>query len=110
MELWVHIRAEGRWIKINREDLHHWLDEPAQQVRRNAYLGKRPRIKSHLAKLYPDGVPDPAFCPRKGLLRELLRIDPALAPLNDATLKTSIDEYNADPKRSEIIRNPIGSD
>jgi hypothetical protein len=61
-------------------------------------LGKRPRIKALLAKLYPEGVPDPAHCPRKGLQRKLLTLDPGLQPLDDDTLKKAVDEYNADPK------------
>jgi hypothetical protein len=113
-EVWIHQPSIGRWTKVSRADLREWLHQPSQETRR--YVGKRPRIKSHLAKLYPDGVPDPAFCPRKGLLRELLRIDPSLAPLDDGILKTAIDEYNnaavggADPKQSEIIRNRGPSD
>jgi hypothetical protein len=94
VELWVHILDEKRWIKVDRADLRRWFDEPAQQA-----VGKRPRIKSHLAKLYPDGVPDPAFCPRKELRAELLMQDPRLTPLDEATLKTAIDEYNS------LIRN-----
>jgi hypothetical protein len=89
VEVWIHIPEERRWFKVDRTDLRSWLDEPAQQA-----VGKRPRIKSHLAKLYPDGVPDPAFCPRKELRAELLKTDPRLTPLDEATLKTAIDEYN----------------
>ena len=89
-ELWVHLRDENRWFKVNRSDLRRWFDEPAQQA-----VGKRPRIKSHLANLYPDGVPDPAFCPRKDLKADLLSRDKRLAPLDEATLKTAIDEYNS---------------
>ena len=108
-ELWIHIPKEKRWLQISRTDLHRWFNEPAQQA-----VGKRPRIKSHLTKLYPDGVPDPAFCPRKELRAELLKEDPRLSPLDEATLKTAIEEYNGsirnDPKGSEVIRNRTVSD
>lgn len=89
-ELWVHLPDEKRWFKVNPVDLRSWLNEPAQRA-----VGKRPRIKSHLAQLYPDGVPDPAFCPRKDLRGALLKLDPALTPLDDATLQKAIEEYNA---------------
>jgi hypothetical protein len=90
-------------IDIFEADLRHWLkrQQPAKQVTtepKKQALGKRPRIKAHLAKLFPDGVPDPAYCNRKELIRELLKIDPGLKPLDDGTLKTAIEEYNTDPK------------
>jgi hypothetical protein len=65
--------------------------------------GKQPRIKAHLAELFPNGVPDPAHCPRKALKADLLRRDPSLSPLDEATLKSAIEAYNsshADPKQS----------
>jgi hypothetical protein len=87
-------------IRVSDMDFRHWLrkQQPTTEPKPKKALGKRPRIKAHLAKLYPDGVPDPAHCPRKELIRELLKIDPGLKPLDDDTLKTAIEEYNTDPK------------
>jgi hypothetical protein len=97
---------EERWhdtVLVSEADLQHWLkkQQPTKQATtepKKQALGKRPRIKTHLAKLFPDGVPDPAYCNRKELIRELLKIDPGLKPLDDGTLKTAIEEYNTDPK------------
>ena len=63
--------------------------------------GKQPRILKHLAAMFPnERVPEPSLKPRHILKSDLLRREPSLAPLDDATLKTAIDNYNADPKRS----------
>jgi hypothetical protein len=87
-------------VRVSADDLRSWLKptEAKKQEPKKKALGKRPRIKAHLAKLFPEGVPDPAHCPRKELLRELLKLDPGLKPLDDGTLKTAIEEYNTDPK------------
>jgi hypothetical protein len=95
--------VEERWhdtVLVSEADLRHWLkkQQPKKQEPKKQALGKRPRIKAHLAKLFPEGVPDPAYCNRKELIRELLKLDPGLKPLDDGTLKTAIDEYNTDPK------------
>jgi len=58
-------------------------------------VGKQPRIWAYFREHYPEGVPDPAYCPRKILKNELLKWDPRLAPLDEGTLKTAIDKYNA---------------
>jgi hypothetical protein len=39
-------------------------------------------------------VPDPAQKPRKALKSDLITWDPTLKPLDEATLKKAIDEYN----------------
>ena len=57
--------------------------------------GKHPRIKAHLAEMLPNGVPDPAHCPRKTLKADLLKRDPSLNPLDEATLKSAIDAHNS---------------
>jgi hypothetical protein len=96
--------CEQRWhdtVLVSEADLRHWLKTQTKQATtepKKKALGKRPKIKVHLANLFPDGVPDPAYCNRKELIRELLKIDPGLKPLDDDTLKTAIDEYNSDPK------------
>jgi hypothetical protein len=85
-------------ILVSEDDIWHWLDQQQPVLRRLAAeppaLGKRPRIKDHLKNLYPEGVPDPSHCPRKELQRQLLKLDPKLAPLDDGTLKLAVDEYN----------------
>jgi hypothetical protein len=60
-----------------------------------AELGKKPRIRQYLAEHYPEGVPDPAYCPRKALKDALLKWDQSLSPLDESTLKKAINEYNA---------------
>jgi hypothetical protein len=85
-------------VLVSEADLQHWLKkqqstkQPTTEPKKQA-LGKRPRIKAHLAKLFPEGVPDPAYCNRKELIRDLLKLDPGLKPLDDGTLKTAIEEY-----------------
>jgi hypothetical protein len=109
-------------VLVSTEDFEHWLPgvlpetkevsweellkqhavkppAPAPTPKR-AERGKRPRIKALLAKDFPTkdfpkGVPEPAFCPRKELIRKLLKAEPTLAPLDEDTLKKAIDEYNA---------------
>jgi len=104
LELWVHLLEEGRWIKIDRADLRRWFATPEVQA-----VGKCPRIRAHLAKLYPEGVPDPAFAPRKDLRGTLLKMDPGLHPLDRATLQKAIEEYNAgQPHTASSWRYPGG--
>ena len=59
-------------------------------------LGKRPRIKALLAQFYPNGVPDPGLCNRQELQGRILKADPTVGPMDFKTLKTAIDEYNAE--------------
>jgi hypothetical protein len=72
-------------IKVSEGDLDHWLaqqnavQKPAVRSKEKPALGKVPRIVAHLQKMFPDGVPDPAHCPRKGLQSKLLKADPLLA-------------------------------
>jgi len=83
--------ADGVYLSCN--DLSRWwLDlqnKPIQEA------GKQPRIKAHLAEMFPNGVPDPAHCPRKTLKADLLKRDPSLNPLDEATLKSAIDAHNS---------------
>jgi len=67
---------------------------PARIVAR-ASVGKRPRIKVYLAKHHPNGVPSPAYAPRKILRSDLLDWDKGLTPLDQGTLKLAIDEFNS---------------
>jgi len=57
--------------------------------------GKQPRILKYLSEHFPDGVPEPGLCPRNTLKSDLLKWDPDLEPLDEATLKRAIERYNA---------------
>jgi hypothetical protein len=57
--------------------------------------GKQPRILKYLTEHFPDGVPQPGLCPRDSLKADILKWDPRLGPLDEATLKKAIDTYNA---------------
>jgi len=58
--------------------------------------GKQPRILKYLSTHFSDEVPEPGLCPRQKLKADILKWDPSLSPLDEATLKTAIDKYNAD--------------
>jgi hypothetical protein len=76
-------------IEVSKDDLNHWLPKWRPET-----VGKRPRIMKQLSELHPRGVPDPGLAPRKTLKADLLRRDPTLTPLDEATLKAAIEEYN----------------
>jgi hypothetical protein len=69
----------------------------ADPVAKNASqsVGKVPRIELYFKEHYPNGVPNPAHCPRKALKNKLLKWDSDLTPLDEGTLKKAIDKYNA---------------
>ena len=87
-------------VRVSEMDLDHWLSrqDPVQKsvvkAKQKPALGKVPRIVGHLRKMFPNGVPDPADCPRKDLRYKLVQDDPLLDPLDPKTLKTAIEEYN----------------
>lgn len=83
------------WVYVSEADFRYWLKPKATKQR----TGKVPRIILHLAQLYPGGVPVAGEAPRTIMKADLLRRDPTLAPLDEATLKAAVDEYNADPHR-----------
>jgi hypothetical protein len=56
--------------------------------------GKQARIIKYLADRFPNGVPGPALQPRNLLKDDVLRGDPTLRRLDEATLKQAIDTYN----------------
>jgi hypothetical protein len=69
-------------------DLWRWLSPTKTPV-------KRAKIKAWLAKKFSDQrVPDDYV--RIDLLGELRGADPLLVQVDDATVKTAIDEYNAE--------------
>jgi hypothetical protein len=83
---------------------------PIVDSRRVSELGKRPRIKVYLGEHYPQGVPAPAYCPRKNLRSELLVWDKGLALLDEGTLKLAVDEFNSDLKKRSAHPNSSESD
>ena len=96
----------GCVVEVSAQDFLYWLEkQPKPQTKveaQSSEKGKRPKIKRLLAEMYPNGVPDPAHCPRKALKADLLKRDKSLDPLDEATLKIAIEEFNAeirnDPK------------
>ena len=104
-------------VLLNGDDFRYWLNKQSvlevncsftiSRTAAKPKRGKVPLIIDHLkqmfpAEKFPDGVPDPAQCPRKTLRANLLAKEKRLDPLNEATLKSAIDEYNLtignDPK------------
>ena len=85
------------YIDVSEDDVVYWISlaKPQLVLPPTARQGKIPRIKAMLAKLYPDGVPDPALCSRKELQGRLVKGDPTLTS-DPKTLKAAIDEYNAE--------------
>jgi hypothetical protein len=63
-------------VYLSVDDLLRWVYRPGLPE-----AGKQPRIKAHLAEMFPKGVPDPAQCPRKALKADLLKRDPGVAPV-----------------------------
>jgi hypothetical protein len=100
------------YIDVSEDDVVYWIiaAKPKLSLPPSTRQGKVPRIKALLAKLYPNGVPDPAFANRKELQGRLVKDDPGLTPLDHKTLKAAIYEYNADRKRPEGIGMPGASD
>jgi hypothetical protein len=90
-------------VEINVDDLNYWLKSQRAAPNREKSVGKRSRVRKLLAVMFPDGVPHAGDCPRKVLQAELLERDRSLGPLDLATLKLAIDEYNDDPIRSDRI-------
>jgi hypothetical protein len=90
---WKRADFDTYRVYLSTKDLsRHWLELQNKPV---PEAGKQPRIRAHLAEMFPNGVPDPAHCPRKTLKADLLRRDPSLNPLDEATLKSAIDAYNS---------------
>jgi hypothetical protein len=82
-------------VEINADDLRYWLKSQRAAPNKQE-VGKRPRVKKLLAEMFPSGrVPEPGLCSRKHLKRQLLNRDPTLDPLDEETLKLSIEEFNA---------------
>ena len=99
-------RNELRWRNtpmggpdIADPDLFDWLNAKLS----HPPSGKQAQILKLLAEMFPNQrIPAPNLCPRKALRADLLKLDPGLKPLDEATLKSAIAAYNANanPKRS----------
>jgi hypothetical protein len=82
-------------VKVSEADLDHWLGQQGSEKQpAKPKAAQRGKAQGKVPRHYPDGVPDPANCPRKELHFRLVQDDPSLKPLDLATLKKAIDEYN----------------
>jgi hypothetical protein len=81
------------FVEVSENDFRHWLD---QQQSPTGATGKKPLIIRHLAKMFSNQrVPEPAFCNRKKLLNDLIKLESGFGgKLDEQTLKTAVDEYN----------------
>jgi hypothetical protein len=86
-----------------KSEFDSWLlriwGKTSKEAPRKQEVGKRPLVKKYLAEKFPQGVPDPAHCPRKILLDDVRKSNSILAQLDDATLKGAIEEFNASIER-----------
>jgi hypothetical protein len=90
---WKRPDFDTTLVYLSPKDLsRQWLELQNTSI---PEAGKQPRIRAHLAKMFPNGVPNHSFCPRKALKADLLKRDPGLNPLDEATLKSAIEAYNA---------------
>jgi hypothetical protein len=64
-------------------------------------VGKQPRIAEYLKEHYPAGVPEPGLCPRHTLKSDIVKWDPGLRPLDEATLKKAVKKHNASLSKRE---------
>jgi hypothetical protein len=79
-------------VMIFEKDFQYWLSQQMPPEKKKQARGIVPLIIEHLQAMYPDGVPDPAHCPRKALKADLMAKHKRFASLDDATLKRAIDE------------------
>jgi hypothetical protein len=91
---------------LNEDDFRRWraaeLTTPKTRPARGSGT-KRPVIIKYLSEMFPKGVPDPAHYPRKRLRADLVEKDQKrLAPLDEATLKSAIEEYNRSIRNDPI--------
>jgi hypothetical protein len=82
----------GYFVDVDEDDFRYWLGTPTQG---KSVRGKQPRIIALLKTMFPNKpVPDPAFYSRDRLRAELLKEDDTLDPLDLATLRKAIKNYN----------------
>jgi len=97
-------RAVWTHLMVRREDIRReW--EFAQVASIGAGRGKKPLIKQYLRENFPNGVPTPAIEPRKGLKGKIETSDlatkhPQLGSIDYGTLKSAIDDFNAEFQQS----------
>ena len=90
---WKRPDFDTTLVYLSPRDLsRQWLELQNKPV---PEAGKQPRIRALLAEMFSGGVPAPAHCPRYTLRADLLKRDPSLDPLDEATLKSAIDAHNA---------------
>src|SRR5262249_46966665 len=68
---WKRADFDTELVFLNNNDVERHRMELQKKSLPEA--GKQPRIKAHLAELFPKGVPNPAYCPRKALKADLLK-------------------------------------
>jgi len=89
-------------LRVRKEDvLREWPFDQVSPDRVRPQRGKTPLIKQYLRDNFPNGVPAPAHESRKALKgtienSELATQYPQLKSIDDGTLKTAIDQYNAE--------------
>jgi hypothetical protein len=104
-------------VMIDEADFRSWLKGvyPEQPIRKAQARGKVPLIMGYLTEMfptekYPNGVPDPAHCPRKKLKDELIARDKKkLASLHDDTLRRAIDTSISDHPINLSVLVPLTS-
>lgn len=91
-----HLPLPSWWAETLETSSQGTNEEAGGTVRIGILLrGKQARIIKYLAERFPNGVPEPAVQPRNQLKDDVLRADPTLRRLDEATLKKSVDTYNA---------------
>jgi hypothetical protein len=99
-------RAIFTKIVVRKEDiLREWPFDKTAPVGVKAARGKKPLIKEYLRQHFSKPVPGPAFTNRKALKRDIENSElatryPQLKSIDVGTLKTAIDEYNAEFQQS----------
>lgn len=92
---WAQINGHRRRVFITKPAFERWSGIQEKRDLAGASQGKTPRIRKWLEMEYPKGVPEPALAPRKGMKNKILEAHPYLLPLDDKTLRTAIELFNA---------------
>jgi hypothetical protein len=65
--------------------------------------GKQPRLRHFLKQRFKDQpVPEPGACPRKQLINDVLKADPTLKSVDEATMKRAIDAHNVSVSKASL--------
>jgi hypothetical protein len=93
-------------LRVRKEDiLREWPFDQVSPDSVRPQRGKKPLIKQYLRDNFPNRVPPPSHESRKALKgkienSELATQHPELKSIDDGTLKTAIDEFNAEFQQS----------